>query len=205
VNLKTNTFASNTGNLTFDNWNFDNHALTNIIQFGVYEKTKIMERFWNFIFYATWVTLRDMSINLISNPINYVIVKIYPKKRKKEFKNFQNYMKNDKKSEMYPEKSKNISHAFKFMLISTTVSIGVIIIIINYFIDFQFENSAFLGLFGAMSLSIFMNYYFLYSNNNYLTYFKLIGNQKTPFNSYVIAFMFHVVPLFTLMFLALKK
>ena len=164
-----------------------------------------MERFWNFLFYATWITLRDIGNNLISNPIHYVIVKIYPKKKKKEFKNYQNYIKNARKSEMYPEKSMNISYSFRFMLYSTTVFIGLIIVIINYFIDFQFENSAILGFLGAISLSIFMNYYFLYKNDNYLNYFKLYGNQKTPIKSYVIAFIFHVVTFFTFIFLVLKK
>lgn len=160
----------------------------------------VMERFWNFLIYATWITFRDVSINLISNPINAIISIVYPKNRKKQFKKYQSYIKNTNKSELIPKKSSMNSHAFKFMLFSTSLFSGLLVIVVNNFLDFQLQNGALYSLFIIVVFSIGINYFFLYQNDKYLYYFESFTNQQKPINSYLIACIIHVLPLLILIF-----
>jgi hypothetical protein len=164
-----------------------------------------MEKFWNFLFYATWIMLRYFSNNLIKKPIYSLIIRLFPKKKKKSFKEYQNYIKRENEMEQNARYSGNVVYAFNFMLMTTGFAFSTFFIRLISLIQPQQKYAFYFGLCTGVVGSIFINYFYLYSNGKYLNYFKLFNERTKIKSAYFTAILFHLIPIVILMTVMLKK
>ncbi len=161
-----------------------------------------MERFWNFLFYATWILLRDVSSKFITLPIHNIVIRMYPKGKKKSLKEYQRYVKQENKLELNLKYNASVNYAFKFMLMTTSFVFCTLLITFLMSLHSNEKFSFYFGLFTGNAISICINYYFLYYKDKYLNYFKAFNERTTLKRAYITAVVIHLIPLVILILLA---
>ncbi len=158
-----------------------------------------MRKFWNFLFYMTWVTLRDAVIYGINKPITQLGLWFYPNRKTIARKKVLSYNKRYIQSEMKPENSSMVHHAFQFMLFSTSVILGLLVMSFAELFDIATHKNGVYGLMGVILFSILFNYLLLYENDKYLVYFKNFQKENISKIYYLVALLLHVLPFLLLM------
>lgn len=141
-----------------------------------------------------------LSLFFFVKPIQLIVIKLYPKKNKKRFKQYQNYIIQNHKQEQNPTSSNSVRFAFEFMLFTSGFAFCLLIYGIFHLIDPQLNKIFYLIFFGGFILSICVNYFFLYSNDKYLKHFKSFKQSMRKSQAYWIAILFHLITYIFLFF-----
>ena len=100
---------------------------------------------------------------------------------------------------MKPESSSMVNPAFQFMLFTTAVILGLLVMGFAELFNISSQKNGIYGLMGVILFSILFNYLLLYESDKHLVYFKNFQNQNISKIYYLVAVLLHVLPLLLLM------
>ena len=160
-----------------------------------------MEKHWNLMMYSTWILLRDLNDFLVTRPVQYDATRLFPQSKNKQLREYNKYM---KKMEGSPKTSLNFNFAFRIMLISTGLFVGLIMVGVEHFLNLNPPYGNYIVLIISFSSSIFINYYYLHSDDKNKKYFQVFNQHITKRTAYLIAFMFNLIPIIAWIYLFLN-
>lgn len=160
-----------------------------------------MKKLWNLLFYVTWISLNDLSYYMVVKPIQSISLKLYPRNKGKELKDYRRYIRRDRKLEQAFQTSTNINGAFRLMLLSTGCILISLSFVLLYFIEINGVYGSYIILLVSLLGSIFMNYFFLYRKDAYLGHFERNEKEFSRRKAYVLSFLFHSTALLSIFIL----
>lgn len=147
-----------------------------------------MKRFWNLMYYYTFLLATKVSYQLIVKPIFYIIGLFSPKV----------------KSDRYPREYKKVMHskegimsgqAYAAMFFTGVVILSMLTFYASILFDISLEDKLIFVIIAICAISYLINYLLLLRNGTYIIYFKNFESSNNVVSHLYLGVLFHLLPL----------